>query len=220
MTEQERAAAIALAEEIDAHDKVAIYYDGDGAFIEQDKKDLLSTALRVLADRFAAPADLREVVTKALPGVPTATENGETTYADDIDGADAVLAAIQASGYPLDLTSFERRVLAERRRQSAVEGWTPEHDDSHRAGELSLAAACYAWAAELDDSVRDTIHLPRMSDTFEDHGWFGTAIMRRLWPWDRSWWKPTTPSRDLEKAGALILAEGDRLERVAARSAV
>lgn len=35
-------------------------------------------------------------------------------------------------------------VAAERERQKAVEGWTPEHDDKHNAGQLGLAAACYA----------------------------------------------------------------------------
>ena len=38
-------------------------------------------------------------------------------------------------------------------------------------------------------------------------------IRRRLWPWNESWWKPTPDNRirDLEKAGALIAAEIDRL---------
>lgn len=37
-----------------------------------------------------------------------------------------------------------------------------------------------------------------------------------VWPWDESWWKPTTPRRDLVKAAALILAEIERLDRMAA----
>lgn len=33
------------------------------------------------------------------------------------------------------------------------------------------------------------------------------------WPWDEEWWKPSLdPIRNLEKAGALIAAEIDRLE--------
>lgn len=36
------------------------------------------------------------------------------------------------------------------------------------------------------------------------------------WCWDRSWWKPTTPRRDLVKAAALILAEIERIDRAAA----
>ena len=35
-------------------------------------------------------------------------------------------------------------VLAERQRQQSIEGWTPEHDDAHKGGELSRAAGSYA----------------------------------------------------------------------------
>jgi len=87
-----------------------------------------------------------------------------------------------------------RDVLAERQRQISAEGWTPEHDDEHEIGELARAAACYAANAT------------------------GFRLMNRanLWPWDRAWWKPTTPRRDLVKAGALILAEIERIDRAAA----
>jgi hypothetical protein len=39
--------------------------------------------------------------------------------------------------------------------------------------------------------------------------------VRSQWPggWDWSWFKPTTPRRDLVKAGALIVAEIERLDR-------
>lgn len=83
-------------------------------------------------------------------------------------------------------------VLAERQRQVSVEGWTPEHDDQHAHRELATAAACYA----LHASGRTA------ADVF-------------LWPWDHSWWKPTTPRRNLVKAAALILAEIERLDRAA-----
>jgi hypothetical protein len=33
------------------------------------------------------------------------------------------------------------------------------------------------------------------------------------WPWSQDWWKPTNPRRDLVKAGALIAAEIERLDR-------
>ena len=86
-----------------------------------------------------------------------------------------------------------RDVLAERRRQIEVEGWTPEHDDEHSAGEMAAAAACYALNA----------------------AGCGCEVARN-WPWDGSWWKPSTARRDLVKAGALILAEIERLDRAAA----
>lgn len=85
-------------------------------------------------------------------------------------------------------------VAAERRRQVEAEGWTPEHDDEHGAGEMAAAAACYALNA----------------------AGCGCEVARN-WPWDGSWWKPTTARRDLVKAGALILAEIERLDRMTER---
>lgn len=78
-----------------------------------------------------------------------------------------------------------RDVLAERERQKSVEGWTPEHDDEHNDEQLALAAACYALG----------------SPTF--------------WPWENRWWKPKDRRRNLVRAGALILAEIERIDRAA-----
>jgi len=33
------------------------------------------------------------------------------------------------------------------------------------------------------------------------------------WPWSRDWWKPDSMRRDLVKACALIVAEGERVDR-------
>ncbi|MFU3220354.1 hypothetical protein ACM7LQ_02355 [Pseudomonas aeruginosa] len=89
-------------------------------------------------------------------------------------------------------------VQAERRRQITAEGWTPEHDDEHSHGQIARAAACYALAG---------------SSAPND----GTAalLVSLAWPWDQQWWKPTSARRDLIKAGALILAEIERLDRAA-----
>lgn len=97
---------------------------------------------------------------------------------------------------PAEEDSALADVVAERRRQIAVEGWTPEHDDEHSNGEMALAAACYA---------RHAIVPPALSD------------VPATWPWGASWWKPGDPRRMLVKAAALILAEIDRLDRAAAR---
>lgn len=87
-----------------------------------------------------------------------------------------------------------RRIAAERSRQTTEEGWTREHDAQHRGGVMARAAACYA----LPDEVRDR------------RIW--TAPLRTLlWPWQSRWWKPKDRIRDLERAGALIAAEIDRL---------
>ncbi|MGR7993899.1 hypothetical protein [Xanthobacter sp. ZOL 2024] len=90
-------------------------------------------------------------------------------------------------------------VLAERRRQVSVEEWTPDHDDEYESGELALAAAAYAenTASGYDGETCG-----------EDPPY--------AWPWADKWWKPTTRRRDLVKAGALILAEIERLDRAIA----
>jgi len=94
-------------------------------------------------------------------------------------------------------------IRAERERQVSSEGWTPEHDDSHRQEELARAAACYA-----------------MPDAFLRHRKiFGAYCETPVdWPWHDQWWKPTPDDRvkDLTKAGALIAAEIDRLLRARA----
>lgn len=85
-------------------------------------------------------------------------------------------------------------VTAERRRQIEVEGWIPEHDDNeHDFGSLARAAACYALG-------RSTIRAPHSADVI-------------LWPWDIASWKPSNDRRNLVKAGALILAEIERIDR-------
>ncbi|GCY25454.1 hypothetical protein HmCmsJML067_04435 [Escherichia coli] len=85
-------------------------------------------------------------------------------------------------------------VVAERQRQKTIEGWTPEHDDEHCNGELAMAAVCY---------INETGTVNRNGG--KPWGW----------PWDASWWKPKTRRRNLVKAGALILAEIERIDRAA-----
>lgn len=83
-------------------------------------------------------------------------------------------------------------ISAERRRQVETEGWTAEHDDAHGDGALAQAAACYLMPTVLMDPAAC------------------------YWPWSREWWKPGDRIRDLTKAGALIAAELDRLQRLEA----
>lgn len=111
--------------------------------------------------------------------------------------AKKTLAAIQSGEQQRSQAAQD--VLAERRRQVEVEGWTPEHDDQHADGQMALAAACYAFAAVVPDPE-------------------GGGRPPFGWPWDSLWWKTTTPRRDLVKAGALILAEIERLDRAAIQS--
>lgn len=87
-------------------------------------------------------------------------------------------------------------IAEERARQQAVEGenFVQQHDDCHYMDELAFAAVAYA--------------LPPRIETRED--W---------WPWGLQEWdhfKPAERVRELQKAGALIAAEIDRLNRNAA----
>jgi hypothetical protein len=83
-------------------------------------------------------------------------------------------------------------VLAERQRQVSVEGYAPENDDGYSNNELQRAAMCYLMVPASDAS-----------------------IPHAQWPWAFKWWKPATYRRNLVKAGALILAEIERLDRAA-----
>lgn len=104
------------------------------------------------------------------------------------------------------------RIAAERARQVTAEGYAAEHDDLHTTGSLALAAALYAAPCALYEQI-----------VYQDGVRF-----RDPWPWDPcSDKRPrkrnalqdnhTLPQeeriRQLVKAGALIAAEIDRLER-------
>lgn len=90
-------------------------------------------------------------------------------------------------------------IEAERIRQIEKEGWTFERDDGYEEGGLARAAACYA----LSGSVQP----PRKMSAYMD------SVVEYVWPWNTVWWKPTDRRRDLVKAGALIVAEIERLDR-------
>ena len=95
------------------------------------------------------------------------------------------------------------RIAQERRRQIAEEFYSAEYDDQYKKCELVRAAICYAeagWILAGGGSLRDV----RAS---------GRILI--VWPWARNLFKPTEdPGRNLEKAGALLAAEMDRLERL------
>lgn len=101
------------------------------------------------------------------------------------------------------------RIAAERRRQIEQEGWTAEHDAQHIHGELVEAAVAYAFHGASRSAVfaQDIPHC-------------GDGMFPRTW--DISWWKKAKKNpcdmtkedriRHLEKAGALLAAEIDRLQ--------
>lgn len=83
----------------------------------------------------------------------------------------------------------------ERKRQIEKEGWTEEHDAEHNNQELIKAAKCYIEA----NLYRAIPSKPPID-----------------WPWDIQYWKAECNSEsinNLRKAGALIAAEIDRLNK-------
>lgn len=102
-------------------------------------------------------------------------------------------------------------IAAERHRQGDVEGFTDDHDDAHVLGQLARAAACYAWFGSLPAGDRSTVTTKPDSHL----AWW----RRSIWPstWAEYWWKPKTRREDLVRAGALIVAEIERLDRKAVR---
>jgi hypothetical protein len=92
------------------------------------------------------------------------------------------------------------RIAAERQRQIDEEGRTSAHDDQHTNEQLAYAAAYYV----LPESAVD-----RFGIEFD-----------LLWPWPEPRPIPAIEHsriRELEKAGALIAAEIDRLLRLKVR---
>lgn len=104
-------------------------------------------------------------------------------------------STVAAAGLKPGLLEATRQVVdeiaTERQRQQDDEGWDTEHDDQHTEGTLAAAAGCYALlAADI-----------KMSNPPE------------FWPWEKKWWHPKNPRRDLIRAAALIVAEIERLDR-------
>ncbi|HCL3296225.1 TPA: hypothetical protein N1999_002140 [Pseudomonas aeruginosa] len=90
-------------------------------------------------------------------------------------------------------------VQAERRRQVEAEGWTPEHDDEHACDEIAAFACFYAMP-------------PAARDWDTSSTGYGDTLGEAILP---EGWEPKTGDRrrELVKAGGLILAEIERLDR-------
>lgn len=95
-------------------------------------------------------------------------------------------------------------IAAEGRRQVEAEGWTAEHDDTHADGAMAKAATCYAHNAMSFQTMAAVSPAAYQS---------ALPGLTGVWPWSLDWWKPKNPRRDLVRAGALSVAEAERLER-------
>ena len=125
-----------------------------------------------------------------LSGVPCAG----AAPCRSLDTAEGCKPDLNISTRPSD--TAVQAVLAERRRQLETEGYTTERDDQYTAGQLADAAGAYAFWAQTCN-IQD----------------FKVTTVPPSWPWHRDQWKPTDQRTMLVKAGALILAEIERLDR-------
>ena len=130
---------------------------------------------------------------------------GRFVSVDGIDGPPQSAAPVAPASGGVEA------IAAERRRQIEAEGWTTEHDDTHTRGEMAAAAGVYALAAASQNDYRFVLIGSPVNDCL--------AGAMELWPWEKSWFKPTDRRRDLVKAGALIAAEIDRLDRIPVQQA-
>ncbi len=96
-------------------------------------------------------------------------------------------------------------LIAERLRQVSEEGYEHAHDDEHVGGEIAAYAAFFA----LPPAAREW---PATETGYGST--FGKAIVPMDWPMP----KEGDRRRELVKAGALILAEIERIDRAAQQS--
>lgn len=121
---------------------------------------------------------------------------------DAFEEVENAIGAMQAEAARLRMieTPAVQDVVNERARQIEVEGWTPEHDDEHVCEEIAAMACFYAMPAGARDWCAESTG-------------YGATLGEAILPegWDA---KPGDRRRELVKAGALILAEIERLDRV------
>jgi hypothetical protein len=103
---------------------------------------------------------------------------------------------------PMQTPNVLYEIGKERQRQIDEEGHTPRDDDELDDGELAEAASAYCLAS---------VDWQEGSDQTPDQ------YQPDPWAFADSDWKPENPRRDLVRAGALIVAEIERLDRLAAK---
>jgi len=181
----------------------------DGRFEELPSSDRpVSASVAVREDTAAIVAIARSRIA-AMKIAPCSGIVSSKKAAEEIEAALDALSQ-PAIGTRNDVREALTDIAAERQRQIGGEGWTPEHDDAHTDGSMATAAAVYAlhpfqW------------HLV-ISERFNGRNKDRLLALSDFWPWDLKWWKPKDRRCNLVRAGALIVAEIERLDRALAAS--
>ena len=153
---------------------------------KSDNKEIYDRSISLAMERLKAA---QNAVFTTEPGCDTAVElAAQTTQAQHCVPELLVRAEDFVSGKEVPQAWLD--VQAERRRQITAEGWTPEHDDLYCAAELPRAAAAYILNGANDEALA-------------------------IWPFSAKSWKPRDARSNYVRAGALILAEIERLDRAA-----
>ena len=114
----------------------------------------------------------------------------------------------------VEMASALGDIAAERDKQRRVLGFGNDRDDQYTMGQLASGAAMYAYASTLPQAERNFTNTAR---TDQDGGTITINLLRHLWP--NNWKPPTWHDRrhQLVKAGAMIVAEIERIDRLATK---
>lgn len=105
-------------------------------------------------------------------------------------------------------------LIAEERQRQINNGYDSNHDMHHDFRELVQAAITYMGAAFLPTKSKEIGNSNESAISWhEDNEPWELKYIKLDWPWEEESFKPTTPLQDLIKAGALIAAAIDRLQK-------
>jgi len=103
-------------------------------------------------------------------------------------------------------------LILEERQKQIDKGYDVNHDMYHDFRELVQAAKTYIDAAILTTKSKEIGNSDKASIFWhKDNEPFEWKYLKLGWPWEEESFKPTTPLKDLIKAGALVAAAIDRL---------
>lgn len=121
------------------------------------------------------------------------------THEETIGWFDSILNPI------VEILSGIQLIAIERKRQIEELGYNYRNDALYSNEQLAKAGACYALPEDYRGENLEPVEDPEYDN-----------LLNAIWPWDKSYWKPTPEDRikELSKAGALIAAQIDYLQNI------